>query len=86
MLNFIGAIFLITAASLVWPNNQYALASSIRAEGREVDGLREGLWKTFNSNGKLISEGHYSEGLRDGEWKAFFDLGLSKCNPNRYRP
>ena len=77
---------LIALASLSWANDQYVLASGIRAEGQEVDGLREGLWKTFSSNGKLISEGHYSEGLRDGEWKAFFDLGLSKCNPNRYRP
>ena len=77
---------LIALASLSWADDQYVLASNIRAEGLEVDGFREGLWKTFSSNGKLISEGHYSEGLRDGEWKAFFDLGLSKCNPNRYRP
>ncbi len=42
-------------------------------KGHYVDGLRQGLWKSYYKDGwgriKLHSEGDYADGLREGLWK-----------------
>jgi antitoxin component YwqK of YwqJK toxin-antitoxin module len=40
-------------------------------KGHYVDGLREGLWQTYFSNGILWKEEHYLNGKRHGLWKMY---------------
>ena len=51
------------------------LADGLREEGNVIDGKRDGIWKTFNSQGNLIIEGSYSDGLRNGPWKEYTSDG-----------
>jgi antitoxin component YwqK of YwqJK toxin-antitoxin module len=34
--------------------------------------LREGMWKTYYSNGKMKEKGKYSSGKKIGVWKLFY--------------
>ena len=40
----------------------------VREEGKYINGKKEGWWKEFNREGKLIFVGRYVNGLPDGRW------------------
>lgn len=40
----------------------------VREEGKYMNGKKEGWWKEFNREGKLIFVGRYVNGLPDGRW------------------
>jgi hypothetical protein len=37
----------------------------------DINGMETGIWKYFNSDGKLIEEGRFEDGLRLGKWKYY---------------
>ena len=40
-----------------------------------INDLKEGLWKSYYSNGKLHSEGNYINGKSDGLWITYDEQG-----------
>lgn len=48
---------------------------NILCSGGTIDGYREGVWKYFDRDGKLLYEVEYKKGIRDGEWKAYDEAG-----------
>ena len=45
----------------------------------DSNGLRQGLWKKQQANGKLIYEGSFKDGKPVGEWKRFHEGGQKKA-------
>ena len=41
-----------------------------------INGLKEGLWKSYYSNVQLSSEGNFINGKREGLWKTYDEVGL----------
>ena len=54
-------VFLATALSLNILSNDIA--------GEMVDGLREGVWTDYSSDGKVKRRGEYKAGKANGVWK-----------------
>lgn len=46
-----------------------------RAEGREIDGLREGEWRFFYPDGRLMALEHYRHGSLEGWAETFYPSG-----------
>ena len=59
------------------------LADGLREEGKHINGKRDGIWRTFNSQGSLIIEGSYSDGLRNGPWKEYTSDGKMITNSHQ---
>lgn len=53
----------------------YEYPYPILAEGKKVDGKKEGLWTYYNKDGNIMSYGNYKNDEHDGEWKYFFADG-----------
>ena len=49
-------------------------------EGWYIDGLREGEWFSWYSNGVLWSYGRYSKGMRQGHSEAFHSNGVKQLD------
>ncbi|MCG6190418.1 toxin-antitoxin system YwqK family antitoxin [Maribellus maritimus] len=45
----------------------------------DVNGLRQGLWKKQQPNGRLLYEGYFKDGEPVGEWKRFHEGGQVKA-------
>ena len=45
-----------------------------------INGLKEGLWKSYYSNGKLQSECNFINGLKEGLWKSYHSNGKLEQN------
>ncbi len=60
------------ADSMIAPN----LSTSTEKINQYKEGQKDGLWKTFYTNGQLKSEGHYTLGLKEGLHKEWQDNGL----------
>jgi len=45
----------------------------------DVNGLRQGLWKKEQLNGKLLYEGNFKDGKPVGKWKRFHEGGQVKA-------
>ena len=45
----------------------------------DSNGLRQGLWKKQQPNGRLIYEGHFKDGKPIGEWKRYHEGGQVKA-------
>ena len=41
------------------------------SEGQYVDGKQDGLWSSWQTNGKPFDQVHYARGLKDGTWIAW---------------
>ena len=41
------------------------------SKGKYVNGKKEGLWKFYAINGKLIGKGKYEKGLKQGLWNIY---------------
>ncbi len=55
----------------------------IRCEYRTKYGLKDGYYKEWHSNGRLVIECSYSQGKIDGEYRQWFELNQRlyiKCN------
>lgn len=48
---------------------------SVKMEGKYVNGLREGTWKTYDIIGKTASEENWAGGFRSGPQKTFYSNG-----------
>ncbi len=51
----------------------------------DVNGLRQGLWKKQQPNGRLLYEGHFKDGKPVEEWKRYHEGGQVKAIIS-YRP
>jgi antitoxin component YwqK of YwqJK toxin-antitoxin module len=40
-----------------------------------IDGVREGYWEWYHSNGKLYIKGNYISGNREGYWEYYYSNG-----------
>ncbi len=50
--------------------------STLKMEGKYLDGKRSGEWKVYHPNAKLLSVGSYNkDGKRDGTYKSYFRSG-----------
>jgi len=47
----------------------------IQQSGYIIDGLLEGEWKEFDSNGNLTAEAKYIDGKKHGDWKLYDKQG-----------
>lgn len=45
-------------------------------KGVLVNGKREGVWQSFNSDGTIATEASFSKGLKNGVWNIYEDAGL----------
>lgn len=52
-----------------------AVWRGLREEGSYRDGVRDGAWRAWRSDGSLRWVGNYREGLRDGLWETYGLLG-----------
>jgi antitoxin component YwqK of YwqJK toxin-antitoxin module len=48
---------------------------NITASGNTVDGKRQGLWKYFDSYGRLVIEEHYDDGQLEGLFISYYISG-----------
>ena len=48
---------------------------SVKEEGKLVDSLKQGLWKSFYDNGKPFCEGKYKDDKKTGRWKCYYRSG-----------
>ncbi|RYV49354.1 toxin-antitoxin system YwqK family antitoxin [Pengzhenrongella frigida] len=48
---------------------------SLRARGRRRDGLLEGYWEWFRTDGTLLRSGHFAAGEQVGEWTTYDRAG-----------
>ena len=46
-----------------------------KSEGNYINGVKDGFWKFYQPNGRLIREGNYTNGRLQGFWKTFFPSG-----------
>ncbi len=46
-----------------------------KPEGKMDNGLRQGQWTFFHSNGKKAAQGEYKDGLKNGRWIFWYDNG-----------
>ncbi len=46
-----------------------------RLEGNKENGKKEGLWKKYFEDGKLLNESHYKHGKLDGTSKTYYENG-----------
>jgi len=47
-----------------------------------VEGIKDGDWKTYFSNGNIIEEKHYTNNIEDGLWKQYYANGKKKMTAN----
>ena len=48
--------------------SSYHLNGQVKEVGEIVKGVPNGVWKTFDDSGKILSEGYFEEGVKVGEW------------------
>ncbi|RSK35257.1 hypothetical protein EI290_06045 [Hymenobacter metallilatus] len=53
----------------------HPFTGKLLAEGRYVEGRREGEWKTYYPSGALERKGAYQHGEWEGEWLTYFENG-----------
>jgi antitoxin component YwqK of YwqJK toxin-antitoxin module len=49
--------------------------SALAIEGNYKNGLENGLWKTWNKNGKVLSKKYFSDGMAEGSWESCYENG-----------
>ena len=68
-----GLIFIFNNTQSI--QKEYYESGNLSAEGRVVDGLREGVWKSYYETGELQGEMVFSKGIVDGPIIAFHKNG-----------
>jgi len=58
--------------------------SAYTEKGHYVDGLRQGVWKTYYIDGTLWSEGTYLNDMRHGLWKHYYEDGVTLSKEFHY--
>ena len=56
--------------------------SGYNKKGAIVNGVREGAWVDYWSNGQLWSKGNYKNGKQDGAWFIFYNNGQLRIKEN----
>lgn len=54
----------------------------LKSKVSNADGEKDGLWKEYFDNGKLMIIGNYIEGKKDGIWKEYFENGQLSSKSN----
>lgn len=49
--------------------------SALISKGSYVDGVPDGLWTSWYTNGQMKEEGHYKEGVKSGMWIEWYQDG-----------
>ncbi len=52
------------------------LDGNLVEKGVLVNGKREGVWQSFNSDGTIATEASFSKGLKNGVWNIYEDEDL----------
>jgi antitoxin component YwqK of YwqJK toxin-antitoxin module len=79
MLSFILMMFLSVISNAQTKDSVlYFSSGKIQAEGRCINGLREGEWKSYYESGNLRMKGEYKNGELEGLWKSYFENGNKK--------
>ena len=77
---FVGCESTIDMSELVFQNGKYLLKDSETVfsgkvtgsnEGEIVDGIKQGSWTEYNTNGNKLAEGTYTDGYKTGPWKLY---------------
>lgn len=57
--------------------NMFMPSKNVESQGEVINGKREGIWKFFREDGKLIETVTYKEGYKHGENLTYSDIGKS---------
>ena len=57
----------------IFTGSVVAKLESGKMEGEFKDGLRHGLWQTFNLTGEPLLKGNYINGKKDGLWEQWYE-------------